>query len=1135
MWNRVYCPFVIVMSAGLAASAGAQVAVDADPGPDLSPFGVVNQPLPALQAMDPAGLHDVADKNPAASIERARASWPFRISKQEAEARMSSDAALVELQARLEARGIALQPPERPNYYYYHGRPMAMDLDVRRVAIMLADNIPAGAMKQAATTAAQNAGLVPAADGHAQSGRWVLVNLQRPLAGYEDADARLNQFANAPGVVIASPVFHSPLLEDGYLTITPQILVRVKPELRNATLQTVAAKAPTLAVTNPSLGNMAGAVQLRSNARNGFDVLAEANRLAQDPAFEWAEPDLRGSIRFDFVPDDASYWDQWQHDNNGTNGGVADQDMDSDLAWDYTRGISSIDVLVLDEGTQPDHADINWQTGRDFTTGAVNGVGNGAPSSPCDNHGTAVAGISCQRGNNGILGSGTAPGCTALCAKVADHTDTTLPCTGTSWTLDYSYIVNALAWGAANGADVSNSSYSLGGTLAALESEFADTATVNGVIHMAATGNSGASSIAYPASIPYVYGVGNLTNTGNRNSSSQYGTGTDFTAPGTGCRTVDREGADGYSSTDETYFSGTSCASPNAAGVAAMFNSAYQWATRSQVYSGVADGCRDRGAAGYDTEYGYGFVNSYYSIVDVNPSNDRCASAIAIPAGTLTYSYDNLNTTWATDGWNEPQASCEVNASGEGASVWWRWTAPNSGTLDINTNGTDYDTVLSIWDGCGTVNASNVFVAPTLLGCDDDGGTGTQSQILNLPVQVGETYYIKASAYGDANPGGLLDIAFVLTPTPPANDSCASRTVIPGDAYGVYNPPLVDTDLATTATCEHDESCGAATNSNSVWYEFTPFEDGRITVDTVGTDYDTVLAIFRVSSCPLIINGICLDGASVACNDDIDLAGGNYQSRITDFEVDQGVTYFIKVADYGATDGGGALNFNLDFNAPAVPSNNLCSNATTIPGGAPGGSFQDEVRAHSANTSICEPNETCEVGDVGTGHSVWYKITPACNGALNLSTAGSLYDTVMSVWTECSSFTGSGCTRTSEVACDDDSGPGTTSQILSLPVQANADYFIKIAAYGTADADRLTLNAQFQCVESNCDTIDFNGDTLFPDTQDITDFLIVFGGGACPTGPGQCGDIDFNNDGLFPDTDDIAALIRVFGGGPCNP
>ncbi len=64
-----------------------------------------------------------------------------------------------------------------------------------------------------------------------------------------------------------------------------------------------------------------------------------------------------------------------------------------------------------------------------------------------------------------------------------------------------------------------------------------------------------------------------------------------------------------------------------------------------------------------------------------------------------------------------------------------------------------------------------------------------------------------------------------------------------------------------------------------------------------------------------------------------------------------------------------------------------------------------------------------------------------------------------------------------------------------------------------------------------CDSIDFNRDTLFPDTQDITDFLAVFSGAPCPTP--ACGDIDFNNDGLFPDTSDIDALLRVFSGGAC--
>jgi hypothetical protein len=66
---------------------------------------------------------------------------------------------------------------------------------------------------------------------------------------------------------------------------------------------------------------------------------------------------------------------------------------------------------------------------------------------------------------------------------------------------------------------------------------------------------------------------------------------------------------------------------------------------------------------------------------------------------------------------------------------------------------------------------------------------------------------------------------------------------------------------------------------------------------------------------------------------------------------------------------------------------------------------------------------------------------------------------------------------------------------------------------------------------SACDSIDLIRDTIFPDLQDITDFVGVFAGGPCPTP--SCNDIDFNNDGAFPDTEDIESLVSVFAGGAC--
>jgi hypothetical protein len=69
-----------------------------------------------------------------------------------------------------------------------------------------------------------------------------------------------------------------------------------------------------------------------------------------------------------------------------------------------------------------------------------------------------------------------------------------------------------------------------------------------------------------------------------------------------------------------------------------------------------------------------------------------------------------------------------------------------------------------------------------------------------------------------------------------------------------------------------------------------------------------------------------------------------------------------------------------------------------------------------------------------------------------------------------------------------------------------------------------------------CDSVDFNNDTLTPDSGDLDDFLAVFSGGptACSSFPVPgCNDLDFNNDGLFPDAADLDAFISRLGGGAC--
>ncbi|MFO0833015.1 MAG: choice-of-anchor L domain-containing protein [Phycisphaerales bacterium] len=107
-----------------------------------------------------------------------------------------------------------------------------------------------------------------------------------------------------------------------------------------------------------------------------------------------------------------------------------------------------------------------------------------------------------------------------------------------------------------------------------------------------------------------------------------------------------------------------------------------------------------------------------------------------------------------------------------------------------------------------------------------------------------------------------------------------------------------------------------------------------------------------------------------------------------------------------------------------------------------------------------------------------------------------------------------------------------TTQISIDPCPGVTNYQVRckvINDCGDQTTDGVALTLQQSC----CDTTDFNGDGLWPDTADIDDFLSVFSGGTCADGTSCNTDIDFNNDGLFPDTSDIDSLLSVFSGGPC--
>ncbi|TWT41909.1 Thermophilic serine proteinase precursor [Phycisphaerae bacterium RAS1] len=489
--------------------------------------------------------------------------------------------------------GIGSEAALAQYHYVYRGQPVPLALRADLLASFAADG-------DEAATVLRNFGAAPAEADWAGPRGWSMFTALSSKARPEDVEALVAAAADMPAVEFASPVFIDRL--GGPLVVTPDILVAfdptVPPDERRRLLDRVVGGH----LLDENWARMEGVYRVRSLSRNGFDVLREANALSIEPGVRFAEPDMIFSGRASLIctPNDSLYPSLW-----GLNQ-ASDVDMDAPEAWQITRGSAAIRVVVIDVGVQQDHPDMNQAPGADFTGSG----GGGGPVNQCDNHGTAVAGCVSATIDNALGVVGLAPLCLSASARCFNSN---LSCNG-SWSGQASWTVAALDWAQSSGARVTNNSNYYGFTSSAIEQKYNDTRNA-GIVHFASAGNDSSATIGYPASLPTVNAIAALSQSGARASFSNWGTGLDFSAPGVGIWSTDRTGSDGYTASDYASVQGTSFASPYSAAVAALLLSYNPGLSAPQVESTMAAGCTDLGTAGYDTDFGWGMVNAYATLL----------------------------------------------------------------------------------------------------------------------------------------------------------------------------------------------------------------------------------------------------------------------------------------------------------------------------------------------------------------------------------------------------------------------------------------------------------------------------------------------------------------------------------------
>jgi len=146
--------------------------------------------------------------------------------------------------------------------------------------------------------------------------------------------------------------------------------------------------------------------------------------------------------------------------------------------------------------------------------------------------------------------------------------------------------------------------------------------------------------------------------------------------------------------------------------------------------------------------------------------NDNFASAWPIDLLPFAGIENTLNFTTEVGEPLNPGGCITTPPSVKGATAWFRFTAPATGSMNIDTNGGSIDTVLAVYTG-SSVGA----LSPR--ACDDDSGEGRQSLIQDLAVTSGTTYYIQVGGF-DAGTG---PIHLNLTAPSGAGAGTASVTV----------------------------------------------------------------------------------------------------------------------------------------------------------------------------------------------------------------------------------------------------------------------------------------------------------------------------------------------------------------------
>jgi hypothetical protein len=425
----------------------------------------------------------------------------------------------------------------------------------------------------------------------------------------------------------------------------------------------------------------------------------------------------------------------------------------------------------------------------------------------------------------------------------------------------------------------------------------------------------------------------------------------------------------------------------------------------------------------------YGSLTSSVAVLTVLASlpQDAFAGRVIFAGQTNTVTGHNFG---ATTEAGEPVHAGVAN----GASLWWSWTAPQSGLVRLDTAGSTnaagavLDTVLAVYTGT-SLNAL------TPVAANNDEVPGLLSSQVFFRAAAGVTYQFAVAGARDINGTTVAgDITLNLAQAP-NNDFFTNALLFPFTATKVF-----DNNIGTTTEPGEPAHVGNP-GGKSVWWLWVAPSNGTYVLDTVGSQTDTLLAIYTGST----LGTLALVGA-----DDNRSDGG---ASLVKFFALGGTTYRFAVDGYAGTNGvsEGAIVLNLN---PSLVLNDAFSERVTLSGQT------NQVTGSNLGASK-ESGEPTHGANAG-GRSIWWTWTAHLNAPVIVTTRNSTFDTALAV------YTGTSLGSLALIGENDDSDPfnPAAGSVVAFQGVAGQTYQIAVDGYRSADGNLAAGTVELSLIQT---------------------------------------------------------------------